>query len=286
MKISHEPIQDKNIISFIDTIFSQITYEKLVNLTHSDLDKSWRTWISSSTYNQVIGLDELKYSAFSPGTTDSFGEFISRYPNKRVRVSRSDFILTKILTKSYGRQLSYLEEEDLQENDCMIMSFPYSGNGSDYPGWEKLFDDADKLNIPVFIDAAYFGISSGVYYPLNRKCVTDFAISLSKNLAGNPLRLGIRFTKEEIDDGITAGLIGSDVYDRLGAYISIELLNQFPHDWLIDRYKNHSKKICIENNLVPTKTFTIGIGSSQMQDFKRGDYVRVCIAEEISRLTL
>jgi hypothetical protein len=149
---------------------------------------------------------------------------------------------------------------------------------------KMLLDQAYELGVPVFIDAAYFGISHGLHYPLDRKCVTDFAVSLSKNLAGNPLRLGIRFTKDNIDDGVTAGLLGSDIFDRLGAYLSIQLLQKYPHAWLIDHLAPVSQQVCEQLRLTPTNTVTIGIGGDEYrQDFLRGDFVRVCITQEISK---
>ena len=285
MKIGHDPLKDKLSIQYIDTIFREIKYKNFESLSHKQLDGAWRRWLTTETYNNVNGLENFSHSAFSPGTTDAFGEFISRYPNRCIRVSRSDFILTKILSKTYERSLVFLEDKKLEENDCLVMSFPFSGNGNYYPNHEQLLDTCDKLNIPVFVDGAYFGISSRINYPLYRDCIKDFSVSLSKNLAGNALRLGIRFTKDEIDDGITAGLLGSDVFDRLGSYISIKLLEKFSHKYVVDRHIDNSNKICAENALVPTNTFTIGIGSPDMEEFKRGDYVRVCISEELSELT-
>ena len=285
MDIGHSPLRDKVAIQYIDTVFKEIKYEDLERLSHDALDAAWRKWLTTETYNNVVGLERFKNSAFSPGTTDAFGEFISRYPNRRIRVSRSDFILTKILCKTYERNLCYLENDLLQEGDVLIMSFPYSGNGSYYPEYESVLDTCDRLNIPVFVDGAYFGISRDINYPLHHSCIKDFSVSLSKNLAGNPLRLGIRFTKEEVDDGITAGLLGSDVYDRLGAHISIKLLEKFSHKSVVDRHIDNSNKVCVDNNLTPTNTFTITIGTPEMEQFKRGDYVRVCISEELSELT-
>lgn len=271
------------VIDYIDTLWPTISYQKLSALTNADLNQAWRKWLLDSPYHTVSGLDLMCYSAFCPGTTDAFGEFISRYPNRRVRVSRSDFVLTPILARAYGRELYYLEYGELASNDCVIASVPFSGNGTTMPGWDRLLDQADALGVPVFIDGAYFGISHDCYYPLERKCVTDFAVSLSKNLAGNPLRLGMRFTKDNVDDGVTAGLIGSDIFDRLGAYISIELLKKYPHAWLIDRLKPISQQICHELGLTATNTVTIGLGGDEYrQEFLRGDFVRVCITQEIS----
>lgn len=286
MKISHDPLHIAEVISYIDTLWPTITYQKLTALTNSDLDQAWRKWLLDSPYHSVSGLSTMLYSAFCPGTTDVFGEFISRYPNRRVRVSRSDFVLTPILARAYDRELVFLEDDVLTNNDCVIASIPFSGNGTMMPDWNNLLDRADALQVPVFIDGAYFGISHGLHYPLDRKCITDFAVSLSKNLAGNPLRLGIRFTKDNIDDGVTAGLIGSDIFDRLGAYLSIELLEKYPHAWLIDRLKPMSQQICHELGLTSTNTVTIGLGGDEYrQDFLRGDFVRVCITQEISSRT-
>lgn len=282
MKLNHDPLTDPTVISYIDVILKLTTVGKLKEVTQKKLDTAWRSWMIDSSYNTVDGLDKFKYSAFSPGTTDAFGEFISRYPNRRIRSSKSDFVLTTILAKSYGRNILNLEDGELNKQDCVIMSFPFSGNGSYYPEYNTVFDQADKLNVPVFIDGAYFGISHGIDYPLDRDCVKDFAISLSKNFAGNPFRLGIRFTKDLVDDGITAGLIGSDIFDRLGSFISIELMKQFSHNWLIEKYKKISDDFCKKSNLNTTNTLTIGLGGPDMFEFKRGDYIRVCITQDIS----
>jgi len=284
MKIVHDPLHLPEVIAYIDTLFPNIDYNKISAITNTELDQAWRSWLVDSPYNTVTGLDQFAYSAFCPGTTDAFGEFLSRYPDRRIRVSRSDFVITAILARAYDRKIEFLEDSSLTTDDLIVASVPFSGNGTILPGWHKLLDQADQFDVPVFIDGAYFGISHGVKYPLERKCVRDFAVSLSKNLAGNPLRLGIRFTKDRVDDGITAGLIGSDIFDRLGAYLSLQLLEKYPHKWLIDKLAPVAGQVCQQLNLAPTNTITIGIGGDEYRaDFLRGDFVRVCITQELSR---
>lgn len=281
MQVGHKPLIVPEIIEHINTVFPKITWEKLSCVNNNELIESWRTWLLNSSYNSISGLDKFKSVAFCPGTTDAFGEFIARYPTRTIRVSRSDFIITKILAKSWSRNLKFLEEGSLTNNDLVILSMPYSGNGSEYPNQKELLDQADQLDVPVFIDGAYFGISTQVNYPLDRNCVKDFTVSLSKNMVSDPLRLGVRFTKDIIDDGITVGIIGSDIFDKLGAYLSIQLLNQFSHNWLVEKYLNKSNRICKEFSLKPTKTFTLALGPESLIEFKRGDYVRVCITDEL-----
>ena len=283
MKLSHDPLQDQEVKQEIDRIFNTVTLETISSVTHQQFDRAWRNWITSSQYHTCLGLSTLPYSGFIPGTTDAFGEFLSRHNHRRIRVSHSDFVLTKILARAWNRDLVELEKTSLSSEDCVIISLPFSGNGSYYPDWQNLLDHAEKLQVPVFLDAAYFGISHGLEFNFNRTCITDVAFSLSKNLAGNPLRLGIRFTRDNIDDGITAGLLGSDIFDRLNAYICIQLLEKFPHAWLINKYLRHSTAICQNNNLATTNTITLALGPNNMTEYKRGDYVRIVISEELSK---
>lgn len=284
MNIAHDPLYIPEAVNFINQLMPTLTVDKIAAATHVEFDQTWRSWLQNSTYNTVHGLKEFKHSCFSLGTTPAFGEFISRYPTRRVRVSRSDFVITKILSRTYGRSFQHIEDGPLESTDCVILSVPFSGNGSYHPDHIKLLDCADEIDVPVFIDGAYFGISHGVDYPLDRKCVTDFATSLSKHLSGVPFRMGVRFTKEPIDDTITASLIGSNVFDRLNAYISIQLLNQFSHKWIIDKYQPISKQVCLANNLTPSNTVSITLGGNEYKEFKRGDYRRVCISEELNRV--
>ena len=280
MEVGHTPLQIPEVVKYSNTLFKNLKLEDLDAVTNVEHDKVWRSWLTASSFNTVVGLEQLEHSAFIPGTTDAFGEFIARYPDRRVRASRSDFILTKILSKSWTRQFLALEEAPLDENDAVIISMPFSGNGGVYP--ENLLAQAEKLDIPVMIDAAYFGNSQGVVYDLRYTCIKDFAVSLSKCLAPNQLRLGIRFTREEIDDGVTAGLLGADIFDRFGCYMSMQLLKKYSHDSVVKTVKPISDRVCKQLNLEPTNTLTLAIGPEVLrEEFERGDYIRVCITNEI-----
>lgn len=283
MKIAHDPLVVTEVKDYITSILPTATYDKIRSVDATKLDRAWRNWLESSKHNRVNGLELFRHSCFSAGTTPAFGEFISRNAGCRVRVSRSDFLLTKILARSYQREIKFLEDGPVESTDCVIMSVPFSGNGSYIPGYKQILDQADELNIPVMIDGAYFGISHGIEYPLERKCVTDFALSLTKNFAGNPFRLGIRFTKNAVDDGISAGLLSSGIFDQLGAWLSIQLLEKFPHTEFIDQYRIVSDQLCQEHELIPTNTITIAIGDEQrFASFKRGDFIRVCLSNDIA----
>lgn len=285
MKKAHDPLLIPEAKKAIEKILNSATVDIVESVDYLTVDRAWRSWLGQSTFNDIAGLEQFKYSCFSPGTTASFGDFISRWPGRRVRVSRSDFILTSVLSRAYNRLLKPLEEGKIEHNDCVIISFPYSGNGSYYSGWEELLDQAEALRVPVFVDGAYFSISHGIKYPLDRICVTDFVTSITKSISGTSFRLGIRFTRENVDDSLSASLYGSNLFDRLNGYLSIKLLEQFPHDWIINKYLQRSQEIATKHNLTPTNTITLMLGGQEYKEFKRGDFNRVCISEELSKLS-
>jgi hypothetical protein len=280
MEVGHTPLQIPEVVEYSNTLFKNLSLGNLESVTNQQHDESWRAWLTASSFNTVVGLENLPHSAFIPGTTDAFGEFVARYPHRRIRASRSDFILTKILCKSWSRQFLSLEDAPLDENDALVISMPFSGNGGVYP--ENLLAQAEKLDIPVMIDAAYYGNSQGVIYDLRYDCIKDFAVSLSKCLAPNQLRLGIRFTRDNVDDGATAGLLGADIFDRFGCYMSMQLLKAYSHDFVVKTVKPVSDQVCKQLGLTPTNTMTLALGSESLREqFQRGDYIRVCITNEI-----
>ena len=223
---AHLPVLDHEIQDHINKIFAGMSWHAVKSLRYSDYDRTWRSWLKSSTYNTVPGLDEFPHSCFCAGTTPVFGAFIARHHKRRIRVARDDFMITQILSKNHGVECVFLEEADLTSNDCMIMSVPFSASGDRHPATEAWLCQAEELKIPVMIDGAYFGISHGIEFPLQYSCVKELTFSLSKNYAGNVLRLGIRFSREIIDDSLSAAQVGADIFDRMSASVAIALLEK------------------------------------------------------------
>lgn len=277
------PIHDSEIFNFINQTFKKIEFETILKFEHSLYRDCFYNWLTENTYNHVVGLEKFPYACYSNGSSASFGEFISRYPTRRIRSSRSDFILTKILCQTYQRNYCAIEDDQLHSDDCLIVSLPFSGNGTILNNLEEILTVCDQKNIPVMIDASYYGIGFNVVYNLDHSCITDFVCSLSKNYYCNDLRVGIRFTKYPVDDGISAALLMANTFNKFGGYIGYQLLNTFSHTWFIDRYKSDYFNACQKFGLMPTQTITMAIGDENYKEFTRGDYVRVCVSRAISK---
>jgi hypothetical protein len=51
MKKIHSPLRLKQVVEYIDSVLPTITYDQLLKVSMSQLDQTWRTWLTASTYN-------------------------------------------------------------------------------------------------------------------------------------------------------------------------------------------------------------------------------------------
>ena len=282
MHIGHTPFDDKEIRSFVNKCLAEITIEEVENFKHEVFHNTFKKWLEASTHNK-IDLTGFPYSSFMFASLSGWPEFLARNHTRRIRSSSDDFQMTRILARNYTINYLPLEKEPLAKNDALIISHPCAGNGDVMPNLFETLDKAEELMIPTMLDCAYFGIGHGFEYPLHYKCISECVFSLSKNLGTTQFRLGARFTRDNRDDGLTCGLLSSDIYNKHGALLTCKLLDQFSHDWFINKWKDISSETAKELDLIDTNCVTLKTSNKPLPEFQRGSYVRVCISEELSK---
>jgi len=283
MIVGHKPLSDEVIQKEIFELLKSVD-QKTTKLNCWQSDNyfvSFQQWISKSSYNTVHGLENFKHRAYCAGTYDGIQAFVHRHvTTRRIRFSQAEFVGAKIVANNAQAKWQYLEEEPLDQNDALVLSLPFAGNGNYYPNYSELLSTCSTLNIPVLLDLAYFGISTGIDFDLNYDCVTDVVFSLSKPMSAQ-LRLGVRYTKHLQDDVIQV-LSDSNTYNRIAVAVGTTLLSNFSHDWIIERYRHKQKEICKKYDIEPTSTLTLALGNAQTHSqFWREGYYRICITDEL-----
>lgn len=281
MRKQHLPIKDSLVRNHITHFLKQLDMDSVNHLQYKEYDECFRDWIVS-TKHTFKGIELLQHSAFSNGTGSAFGEFISRYPGRRVRASNSEFVMARIIAKAYGRNFKEIEEDEITENDLVILSMPFCGNGGKHSQQETILQKADALNVPVMIDGAYIGISEGMDFDFTHPCIKDFTVSLSKVFDVMNLRIGIRFSKDKLDDGLSCGILAGDIFNKMSATLGINLMQEFEGTYILEKYKQKYLDYCKQFNLTPTNTLTLALGDKILhKEFMRGDYARICVSEDI-----
>lgn len=234
----------------------------------------YRAWIFSSELNKITGLDNLPYVSYSNGTTEAFDKFRIRHRNRRLRV----------LSDEYQYHHMYLGAEPiasfhtLDANDCLIISAPFAATGNPHPMMDTILAVCTYLNIPVLIDAAYYGLCGECEFIWDSPCVEAVAFSLSKPFGASIYRVGMRFSRYNCD---SMSEFSDDRYvNRLGACLGMELMTNTSPDTLYNNYRSQQLALCKDMDLTPSKSVIFGLDTNNLYPHtsRRDEQARLCLS--------
>ena len=156
MELAHHPLVDQEVNSFITDTIKSSNWNDIKKFEYKQFEDTYRKWLQDSS-KCVIDLHEFKYTTFIFGTLAGIDGFIQRHHNKTIRVSNDDFVVTKVLCKNNNINFEPLENSPIKKYDAVIMSHPFSGNGTTMP---ECIDVLQQCQGRIFgLDCAYFGYS-------------------------------------------------------------------------------------------------------------------------------
>ena len=224
-------------------------------------EKAFDRWIHSSEQS-VKGLPKEHFIV--SGVTDAFNQLYGLY--ERIGVFDGEYMY-------HQNVLNERTTTNLEDADCIIISHPFSGDGMCSHDKIKI---ADKLNKPIFIDCALFGICCDIDFNFEQyKNIHSVCFSLSKVFGTGLNRVGLLYTKDKFPCTIynTWGypLVSSAEYHY-------GLIDTIGPDNMPKQYKDKQIKICKELELTPSPTVIFGIDyTNKYSEYKRGPSNRVCI---------
>ncbi len=275
-----KPIPNPLVKQFIiDFKRTELIYDENV------LDKfknKFVSWIASSKYNKLEGLEDYKDIQFIHGTVQAFDHFYGLQKKKRFRFFKGEFFYHQCCFK-HDWNWEYIENDEIKRGDAVILSVPFSDYGKQHSLLTQDFlNYCDDNSIPVMLDFAYYPMAKNININLNHRCIQLLAFSLSKAFYGmEHVRVGLRLVNDfrHVDDGIVA-FNQQQMVNRFGAGLGYELMNKFPVDYNWDTFGEKYSKVCKEMNLEETDCIMFGIGGDEYKSLNRGsDKNRVCISD-------
>jgi hypothetical protein len=127
-----------------------------------------------------------------------------------------------------------------------------------------------------------------IEFDFDRKCIQGISFSLSKGFYGaEHLRIGMRFTREDIDDPVDV-FNSFEMVSYISCDIGIKLFNNFETDYLQNMYREKQIQVCNDLFLEPSKCVIFGITDEthlRFGDYDRGTrWRRVCISNLIGNM--
>lgn len=233
-----------------------------------DFLEKYKEWIKSSTFNQVCNLDDFEYACYSNGTTESFDKFYLKHSSRRFRCFKGEYMYHKLAWRQ-GFNWSYIEDDDIRENDAVIISLPFANTGNAHEQLDSIMNTCTSLSVPVLIDCAYFGICSDIKFDFSYPCIQDIVFSLSKTFPVAYARIGMRLTKKDDDDSLFV-YQKINYMNRLGPLLGKRYINTFTPDYIPNKYKHMQKQFCKDLDVIPSKTVLFGLGDERWQEYNRG----------------
>ena len=231
-------------------------------------------WIKSNKDNNVAGLENFTACAYSNGTTEAFDKFYIRNHGRRMRCLRGEYLYHTNSWTTNNIPWMYIDDAPFEANDAVVISLPFANSGNKHYMYQVLMEECERLNIPVLIDCSYFGLCSGITFNFDYKCITDITFSLSKVFPVSRLRIGMRLTRTDLDDGLQAyNNIGYT--NRLGAYIGLQFLNNFTADYIPTKYRLQQLEFCQHLKVAQSNTVIYGVSTAHPEYNRGGETARL-----------
>lgn len=254
---------------------------QLSHVTLHHYTDTWERWILDSNTKKLHGIEKFCYRDFVCGTSQSFDHFWLRHSNRRAVCLAGDFQYHQCLGKHMYME-TITNYHDLRRGDALAISMPFSDYGRRHPDMEDLLSRCESLSVPVCLDLAYWGISKDICLDLGQfDCIEEFSCSLSKPFfVLENHRIGVRFTRAYMDDGITMlNEVGMQNYYSMA--LGVHFMDQFSSDWNWQEFGQKYQEICQTHELTPCDTVIFGLGDGRYSEFNRGipNNNRVCVSD-------
>ena len=248
------------ILSVDSTKFSKGALPVRWNCQEYDFIDRADEWVHSSV-QEVKGLPENKY--LIAGLTDAFNQTYALY--NKIGVFPGEYGYHKLVVPDRVT-------ENLGESDVIIVSHPFSADGL---GSEFLLKEADKWNIPIFVDCAFFGVCMNINFDFTPyKNIESVGFSFSKSCGTGWERLGILYTKKRYPVAVYEEW-NYPLYSSVSRHKN--LINYYKPD-IIKKFRSAQLEICEEYDLVPSDTVLFGLDyKDRYNEYRRGNVNRLCI---------
>lgn len=225
-------------------------------------------WIESSKLNSIIGLDSFLYRHISLGVTQAIDDFLlyCLKENLRLRIYKGEY---PYINQIVNDNLIFIEDEELKTGDAVLISAPFSATGELHSKWCETIDICNKLNIPMFVDCAFFGTCYDLNISLDEPCIDTVAFSPTKGLNTGYFRTGLMYTKRENNKTIFTTLTNWHHGIHMHTAMALELIKEYSPDTIVNIYRPVQEHVCKVYNLTPSKTVHLALGNDDWNYFSR-----------------
>lgn len=234
----------------------------------------YNSWIQSGQYTVVQGLDGF-CTALTDGVTGAFADFTHAYPNKKLVVFRGEYPYHR---DTGAKVIDTVAQ--LSANTKLILSVPFAATGNMPEFYTDILNRCTKLNIPVFLDMAYFGACKLGEINVDHNCVKMVAFSLSKTFGTGKCKIGMCYYRG-IDMTPMQLLNDYNYVNHIAINLHTTIIKRFTPDYMYNVYRSKQTSIASLLDVDPSDTvFLCTTHDVKFKGFSRAGYInRIGIAD-------
>ena len=211
---------------------------------HQQFKEKATKFIFGSSLNSLTGIDAFTFVDIMSGCTQFIDNLYMQGP---VQVLRGDYRYHERLGLAYVKDVG-----SLIPGIPLIIAMPFPSIGAPHRDIGEILEECRIKNIHVHVDGAWLTCSRNISFDFNHESIRSVGISLSKGLGLGWNRIGLRWTKERINDSIS---IMNDFHmeNRMPIMVANYVLNNVSIDYLWRTHGHTTDKICKDFDLIPSK---------------------------------
>lgn len=251
-----------------------------VHPIQSEYQKQFRDWIYSSKLNK-IRFENLNYSCITNGTSEAFTMFMLRHNQRRFKFFQGDFMMHKVASNVADVDWEWIDDNGtIEYGDALIVSCPFSDTARFPHDFDRWMDLANKCEVPVLLDMAYFGTCLNIDIDTERyPAIEEICFSLGKTFPIIGARAGIRFQKTLVDDPVTFAN-QNGIVNNFACKVGTYCMNNWNPDYIPHKYYDAYYDLCSAHDLLITNSVLWALSDdAKYNDINRGnETTRLCVS--------
>ena len=209
-------------------------------------------WIKSHKRASYLGLDTFSIRHIILGVTHQLDE-IHYLNTNNVSVFEREYRYHQRLP-SFIRELR--SKTDIMPGEHVIISAPSTVTTNLLPDMPEILDYCSTIDASVHIDGAWFPQCRNFSLDVSHPAIKSVSVSLSKAYGMGSQRIGIRYTREEINGPIR--IMNDYGYQNVSdAWIGVSMMKHFGPDYWWNNYEDKYEKVCDDFNLDPSDSINL-----------------------------
>lgn len=244
------PMSDDVVESVIQEVLSGKIDKDISDNVYVAFKQYAHKWIFGTKLNKFSGIESFQHIDIINGCTQFIDNLYMQGPLQTIQ---GDYRYHQRLNLCDIRNIGNLEN-----GVPLIIAMPFPNVGDVHIRMKEILQECHMKNIDVHIDGAWITCCKKIEFDFSHPAIKSVGISLSKGLGLGWNRIGLRYSRNQLQDSISI-MNNFNMNNRALVMIGLHFIKKFPSDYFWNTYGTVYDKICKDFDLTPTNAIHLAM---------------------------